>query len=228
MHSAEPEFPGCSGLRRPARWATSLFGLALLSVKLRLLGVKSVLCGVQVGYSEIDVAFPRSGCTRSPPPRSSRSPLKIGLLLDGCAVGDVVGDSCLRKAGAVRRHLLLVSGDGGFRGVDVGVDLLRACRPAASYCWLNADILFWADVSCGFDGRGLGFGARRWSHLRRGAWTRSTVPGSTVTMVITGKSARRSTRALRADRGVEWRRGRSTSVTMGDILLPRLTSFKHV
>src|ERR1700677_5006956 len=50
---------------------------------------------------------------------------------------------------------------------------------------------------------------------------RITVLEHTVTRAITGSDTRRSSRALRADHGVEWLGCRSTSVTMGDILTAR-------
>src|SRR5580692_3775404 len=91
------------------------------------------------------------------------------------------------------------------------IDCSRAL--AASYCWLRADISFWAaDSLCSMAAAVARAPATE--SPEAGRVTRTAVPASTATRVITGTITRRGTRALRADRGVEWRDGRSTSVTM--------------
>ena len=92
------------------------------------------------------------------------------------------------------------------------IDWSRAL--AASYCWLSADISFWAAFSFASMAAAVAR-ALATESPEAGRVARTTVPASTATRVITGTITRRGTRALRADRGVEWLFGRSTSVTMG-------------
>src|ERR1700735_1980508 len=86
------------------------------------------------------------------------------------------------------------------------------------YCWLRADIWAWAEDSSDSIWAALALASETES-APTGRETRTTVLEHTVTTVITGKSTRRSSRPLRSDRGAEWLGGRSTSVTMADILI---------
>ena len=91
------------------------------------------------------------------------------------------------------------------------IDCSRAL--AASYCWPSADISFWAAFNFASMAAAVAR-ALATESPEAGRVARTAVPASTATRVITGTITRRGTRALRADRGVEWRKGRSTSVTM--------------
>ena len=88
---------------------------------------------------------------------------------------------------------------------------------ASSYCWLRADISFWAWASCDSMAAALAL-ASEMDHRPPDAPERSTVPDNTVTTANTGTAIRWSTEMLLAGRGVEWLKTRSTSVTMPDIL----------
>ena len=57
---------------------------------------------------------------------------------------------------------------------------------------------------------------------------KGTVVEHTVTTVSAGNPTRRSRHALLDDRGVEWLLARSTSVTMGDILIEAFQTFQTV
>src|ERR1700685_3485391 len=95
------------------------------------------------------------------------------------------------------------------------IDCSRAL--AASYWWLSGDIPCGAVDSFASMAAAVAR-APPIESPEAGRVTRTAVPASTATRVITGTITRRGTRALRADRGVEWRNGRSTSVTMAHSL----------
>src|ERR1700685_1520503 len=89
---------------------------------------------------------------------------------------------------------------------------------AASYCWLNADISSWAWESCPSMAAALAL-ASEMASPAAGRAKANTVPDNTVTTANTGTATRWDTEMLLVDRGVEWLKTRSTSVTMTDILI---------
>src|ERR1017187_5038396 len=97
---------------------------------------------------------------------------------------------------------------------------------AASYCWLRADIWDCALANSDSIWAALAL-ASVMESAPTGRETRTTVLEHTVTTVITGTTTRRSSRPLRSDRGAEWLRGRSTSVTMRTFLSAHVLRFKH-
>ena len=74
---------------------------------------------------------------------------------------------------------------------------------AWSYCWLSADIWFWAWVSCASMAAALAL-ASEMASPAAGRAAMNTVLVNTETTVNAGIPTRRSTRALLGDRGVEW------------------------
>ena len=88
---------------------------------------------------------------------------------------------------------------------------------AASYCWLNADISFCAWLSCDSMAAALAL-ASEMASPAAGRAKPSTVLANTVTTVNAGMPTRWSTCALLGDRGVEWLKSRSTSVTIRPFL----------
>ena len=88
---------------------------------------------------------------------------------------------------------------------------------AWSYCWLSADISFWACWSD--DSMAAAFAlASEMASPAAGRVRPNTVLDNTVTTARAGTATRWSTEVLRPDRGVEWL-APSTSVTMGVILI---------
>ena len=74
---------------------------------------------------------------------------------------------------------------------------------AASYCWLRADISFWAWVSCDSIAGALAL-ASEMASPPAGRAKPTTVLDNTVTTVNAGIPTRWSTCAPLEDRGVEW------------------------
>src|SRR3974377_723899 len=88
---------------------------------------------------------------------------------------------------------------------------------AASYCWPSAEMRAPSAWIWAFSWAALALASAKGS-AAAGRAEASTVHEHTVTAASAGPRALRRSPALRTDLGVEWRRGRSTSVTMGGFL----------